>query len=260
MDGSPDDDQSPNSRQRNQKRQRQWSLEDRAKHRVLERERREAFNDRLMELATLLPKLEGVPESRLSKHVIVEESVKHHREQQRQLDESVRRCEELQRERDQLLAEARSWRQGPAHADPIQQASVPMAPVDAFYALPNALHGNAVSFFPGLSTHDPSFATNAIAVRHSLVSAPEPPLPELTLSGTYEGSSPLDWAGENIAWPAYAPSDAVPSDMDWLQPSHNMISVDGNWMSGSVNNRPLQEANTLDHWNGYPMHTSFATA
>nr|OQO06414.1 hypothetical protein B0A51_16152 [Rachicladosporium sp. CCFEE 5018] len=205
MDGSPEDEQSPNSRQRSQKRQRQWSLEDRAKHRVLERERREAFNDRLMELATLLPNLEGVPESRLSKHVIVEESVKHHREQQRQLDESVMRCEQLQRERDALLADARSWRQDHTTRGPIQQASVSAAAVDALYALPNSLHGSAFSFHPGLTSHDSSFATNTAAARQSVASMPETFIPELPLTGLYEGSSLPGWAGETIDWHAYVP-------------------------------------------------------
>ncbi|KAK6441637.1 hypothetical protein LTR95_002117 [Oleoguttula sp. CCFEE 5521] len=259
MDGSPEDEQSPNSRQRSQKRQRQWSLEDRAKHRVLERERREAFNDRLMELATLLPDLEGVPESRLSKHVIVEESVKHHREQQRLLDESVKRCEQLQRERDALLADARSWRRSPSNAGPVQQASVPAEPLDAMYALPNTLHGDAFSFQPGLAMHDSAFVTNVTAARHSVVSMTEPFVSEIPLNTVYEDSSPSEWAIGTMNWPAYMPPGAMQSDMDWLQPITTTASGNRNWVNDSLNTGSLQAANTLDHWNDYPMHTNFAT-
>ncbi|THX19979.1 hypothetical protein D6D17_00953 [Aureobasidium pullulans] len=105
---------------RHKKRIRVWTAEDRAKHRVLEKERREAFSDNLLasydknrRLPSLirLPTLSDVKESKLSKHTIVEESLKHHETQQRRLDELQAVIESLEAERDTLVLEVREWRQ-----------------------------------------------------------------------------------------------------------------------------------------------------
>ncbi|THY89212.1 hypothetical protein D6C93_06978 [Aureobasidium pullulans] len=99
---------------RHKKRIRVWTAEDRAKHRVLEKERREAFSDNLLashdkdrKLPPLirLPTLSDVRESKLSKHTIVEESLKHHETQQRRLDELEAVIESLEAERDALVLE-----------------------------------------------------------------------------------------------------------------------------------------------------------
>ncbi|KAL2025233.1 hypothetical protein VTO58DRAFT_103941 [Aureobasidium pullulans] len=96
---------------RHKKRIRVWTVEDRAKHRVLEKERREAFSDNLLALARRLPTLSDVKETKLSKHTIVEESLKHHETQQRRLDELQAVIESLEAERDALVLEVREWRQ-----------------------------------------------------------------------------------------------------------------------------------------------------
>ncbi|THZ81135.1 hypothetical protein D6C83_09523, partial [Aureobasidium pullulans] len=65
----------------------------------------------LQALARRLPTLSGVKETKLSKHTIVEESLKHHETQQRRLDELQAVIESLEAERDALVLEVREWRQ-----------------------------------------------------------------------------------------------------------------------------------------------------
>jgi hypothetical protein len=88
------------------KRVRHFTSHDRAAHRVFERARREAFREKLIELAELLPSLEDADTSRLSKHLVVHESIARHHEQIRQIDA-------LTRERDKLQAEVTRWRAQP---------------------------------------------------------------------------------------------------------------------------------------------------
>ncbi|KAI0843509.1 hypothetical protein F5Y06DRAFT_284004 [Hypoxylon sp. FL0890] len=87
------------------KRIRNFTPDDRAAHRVFEKSRREAFREKLIELASFLPTLSETEPSRLSKHIVVHESIERHREQNRHI-------QELQRERDELLAEVNRWRAG----------------------------------------------------------------------------------------------------------------------------------------------------
>lgn len=131
------------------KRVRNWTAEDRARHRVFERSRREAFNERLnvrpifryiaddsirlggaaswtlssmaqktdripQELASLLPTLKDAKETQLSKHVIVDESVKHHISQRKAIDGLSRSLKDLRGQHEQLLAEVDSWRRAAA--------------------------------------------------------------------------------------------------------------------------------------------------
>ncbi|CAD0046534.1 unnamed protein product, partial [Aureobasidium pullulans] len=77
---------------------RVWTAEDRAKHRVLERERREAFSDNL---------LASHDKNRRLPPLIL----KHHETQQRRLDELQAVIESLEAERDALVLEVREWRQ-----------------------------------------------------------------------------------------------------------------------------------------------------
>lgn len=85
------------------KRIRNFTPDDRAAHRVFEKSRREAFREKLIELASFLPTLSEMEPHRLSKHIVVHESIERHREQNRHI-------QELQRERDELLAEVNRWR------------------------------------------------------------------------------------------------------------------------------------------------------
>ncbi|KAJ5083591.1 hypothetical protein N7456_013018 [Penicillium angulare] len=90
------------------KRVRHWTEEDRAIHREFEKSRREAFSERLMELTRLLPKLKE--ETRPSKHIIVDESISHHKAQQARCDQAITTIQALMAERDDLLREVNSLR------------------------------------------------------------------------------------------------------------------------------------------------------
>lgn len=92
------------------KRVRNWTPADRALHRVFEKERREAFNERMLELARLLPRLATVQKSRLSKHVIVDESIEQSKAQSAALAAAAVGIRELLLERDGLLQEVNQWR------------------------------------------------------------------------------------------------------------------------------------------------------
>ncbi|CAK7213461.1 hypothetical protein SBRCBS47491_001807 [Sporothrix bragantina] len=91
------------AQKKTRKRIRHFTSGDRAAHRVFERARREAFREKLIELAELLPTLKEADASRLSKHTVVHESIARHQEQMQQIDT-------LTRERDELQAEVARWR------------------------------------------------------------------------------------------------------------------------------------------------------
>ncbi|CAK7234075.1 hypothetical protein SCUCBS95973_008811 [Sporothrix curviconia] len=91
------------AQKKTRKRVRHFTSGDRAAHRVFERARREAFREKLIELAELLPTLKDADASRLSKHTVVHESISRHQEQMQQIDM-------LTRERDELKAEMARWR------------------------------------------------------------------------------------------------------------------------------------------------------
>lgn len=89
---------------------RNWTADDRAAHRVFERSRREAFKSRLTSLASLIPSLHSTDPNRLSKHVVIDESITLHREEQQKLAHLLRQVESLVDERDELLTEVNQWR------------------------------------------------------------------------------------------------------------------------------------------------------
>ncbi|KAI7308867.1 hypothetical protein KC315_g13202 [Hortaea werneckii] len=93
------------------KRIRNWTASDRAKHQAFEKERREAFGDRLTALARFLPALADTKESKLSKHIVVEESLKFHRSQHEKIEALQSSIDSLFTERDALLSELNEWRQ-----------------------------------------------------------------------------------------------------------------------------------------------------
>ncbi|KXH60806.1 hypothetical protein CSAL01_06947 [Colletotrichum salicis] len=92
------------------KRVRNFSADDRAAHRIFERGRREAFKERLTELAGQLPVLTDTDPERLSKHVVVNESIARHKLLESRCVDALRDIESLLRERDELLAEINVWR------------------------------------------------------------------------------------------------------------------------------------------------------
>ena len=64
------------------------------------------------ELAGLLPTLKNAKEAQLSKHVIVDESVKRHHAQEATISELNQSLDDLKKRHEQLLAEVNAWRSG----------------------------------------------------------------------------------------------------------------------------------------------------
>ncbi|KAH8171230.1 hypothetical protein LIA77_07997 [Sarocladium implicatum] len=105
-------DHSGSAPQGRKKRVRNWTADDRAAHRVFERSRREAFKGRLTTLANLIPALQSTDTNRLSKHVVLDESIALHRVEQQKLKAIVQQVDTLLEEREELLTEVNRWRAG----------------------------------------------------------------------------------------------------------------------------------------------------
>ncbi|KAI1745210.1 hypothetical protein F4680DRAFT_178623 [Xylaria scruposa] len=101
-----------NTRRVKKKRVRNFTDDDRAAHRIFEKSRREAFKEALINLASLLPALADTEPQRLSKHVVVDESITFIRSQHEQIKTMTERLKAVETERDGLLAELGHWRNG----------------------------------------------------------------------------------------------------------------------------------------------------
>ncbi|TGJ79416.1 hypothetical protein E0Z10_g9346 [Xylaria hypoxylon] len=101
-----------NTRRVKKKRVRNFTEDDRAAHRIFEKSRREAFKEALTNLASLLPALADTEPQRLSKHVVVDESITFIRAQHEQIRTVAEHLETVKIERDELLAELNHWRSG----------------------------------------------------------------------------------------------------------------------------------------------------
>ncbi|KAL2204354.1 hypothetical protein CC79DRAFT_1372362 [Sarocladium strictum] len=105
-------DQAGSNAHGRKKRVRNWTANDRAAHRVFERSRREAFKGRLTTLANLIPALQATDTNRLSKHVVLDESISLHKVEQQRLQALMQQVEFLVEEREELLTEVNRWRAG----------------------------------------------------------------------------------------------------------------------------------------------------
>ncbi|KAK2593542.1 hypothetical protein QQS21_008765 [Conoideocrella luteorostrata] len=99
------------------KQPRRWTAAERALHRGYERERREAFKERLLNLAFKIPSLFAKDHNKLSKHVIIDEAIKRIDALTLELVEKKADMRVLIMERYQLIAEVNAWRAG-AEAQP----------------------------------------------------------------------------------------------------------------------------------------------
>ncbi|KAI0114467.1 hypothetical protein GGR51DRAFT_446519 [Nemania sp. FL0031] len=122
-----------NARRVKKKRVRIFTEDDRAAHRIFEKSRREAFKEALTNLASLLPALADTEPQRLSKHVVVDESIAFIRSQHEQIRTATEHLETVRTERDELLAELNHWRSG-AGMQPRQANTINQPPIH---------HGNA---------------------------------------------------------------------------------------------------------------------
>ncbi|KAL1751309.1 hypothetical protein FB107DRAFT_222297 [Schizophyllum commune] len=90
------------------KRRRTFTADDRAQHRVIEKQRREALNEKFIDLARLLPNLAHV--RRLSKGLIVDASIAHHKRQRAQRWLAAQEVRLLLEEREGLYKEVEALR------------------------------------------------------------------------------------------------------------------------------------------------------
>ncbi|KAJ7761250.1 hypothetical protein DFH07DRAFT_815826 [Mycena maculata] len=90
------------------KRMRVFTPDDRASHRVVEKQRREALNTQFIELARLLPGLATT--RRLSKSIIVSESIVHQKKQREQRLACAHQVRTILAEQESLLVEVNSLR------------------------------------------------------------------------------------------------------------------------------------------------------
>ncbi|KAL1721236.1 hypothetical protein EV715DRAFT_271217 [Schizophyllum commune] len=91
------------------KRRRTFTADDRAQHRVIEKQRREALNEKFIDLARLLPNLAHV--RRLSKGLIVDASIAHHKRQRAQRLLAAQEVKLLLEEREGLYKEVDALRE-----------------------------------------------------------------------------------------------------------------------------------------------------
>ncbi|KAF4850345.1 hypothetical protein CGCSCA4_v003741 [Colletotrichum siamense] len=92
------------------KRVRNFTADDRAAHRIFEKGRREAFKERLIELAANLPALADTDPQRLSKHVVIDESIARHKLLESRCSDALQCINSLLQEREELLDEVNNWR------------------------------------------------------------------------------------------------------------------------------------------------------
>ncbi|KAJ7698034.1 hypothetical protein B0H17DRAFT_881761, partial [Mycena rosella] len=90
------------------KRTRVFTPDDRATHRVIEKERREALNTQFIDLARLLPGLATT--RRLSKSIIVSEAIAHQKKQRAQRLVCAQQIRAMRAEQESLLSEINTLR------------------------------------------------------------------------------------------------------------------------------------------------------
>ncbi|KAJ8131482.1 hypothetical protein O1611_g2142 [Lasiodiplodia mahajangana] len=180
------------------KRVRIFTEDDRAAHRIFEKSRREAFKEALTNLASLLPALADTEPQRLSKHVVVDESIAFIRSQHEQIRTATEHLETVRTERDELLAELNHWRSRagiqPRQANtinqpPIHHGDTSVTPEAILGAVPTALQhtdspmpiiGEAASSFITNPLHEPNPARAANRFQRGSSTAQLVPDPSVT--------------------------------------------------------------------------------
>ncbi|KAF8849550.1 hypothetical protein BDZ45DRAFT_229851 [Acephala macrosclerotiorum] len=108
--GSPPANANTNgNKRRGKKRIRSFTADERATHSVIEKQRREALNANFIDLARLVPAL--APVHRLSKSLIVSESINHLQAQREMCLAAASELQSILAENIQLVAEVNSWRE-----------------------------------------------------------------------------------------------------------------------------------------------------
>ncbi|KAI0554608.1 hypothetical protein F4679DRAFT_304061 [Xylaria curta] len=174
-----------NTRRVKKKRVRNFTDDDRAAHRIFEKSRREAFKEALIvripllrprvlvvdervqkNLASLLPALADTEPQRLSKHVVVDESITFIRSQHEQIKTMTECLKAVETERDGLLAELGHWRSGAGIElrqvnTLVHHGDTSAAPKEILGAVPAALQPTE-SQLNVIGEAAPSFITNPL--------------------------------------------------------------------------------------------------
>ncbi|KAH7336717.1 hypothetical protein BKA65DRAFT_553354 [Rhexocercosporidium sp. MPI-PUGE-AT-0058] len=131
----PDHVDGPSNKKRAKKRVRAFTADERANHRVIEKQRREALNDRFLDLARLIPALAN--SRRLSKSIIVHESIEHLQVQRTMCLAAASEVQTILAENLELIAEVNRWRErfpgiesSPREPKPIGEAMLSLMKVD----------------------------------------------------------------------------------------------------------------------------------
>jgi hypothetical protein len=111
-----------------------------------------------------LPNLTSVKESKLSKHTIVDESLKYHEVQKARLEDLQKTVDALKLEKEALLAELSGWREC------LDAAPVQAAPAEVLGT--NALQTDAVL----IPSHDPMPMYDAVAIPGHVTAHEVPPM------------------------------------------------------------------------------------
>ncbi|KAL7782023.1 hypothetical protein V8C37DRAFT_398057 [Trichoderma ceciliae] len=251
------------SRDRNKKKRiRNWTADDRAAHRVFERSRREAFKERLTTLAGLIPSLRSTDPNRLSKHVVIDQSVALHMAEQQKIAEFLQRIDRLVAERDDLLSEVNTWRlnagleihSARVTADDFEATSVPLLKEAGGSMLRSSLSPTRVSNEHGTG-NDPirvyledhcSFA----ATEHDLTTeATMVPIEEAELLSTTT-SVGIPWMSTEIGF-AIPNSLNLASDFNAAAsnklPSYTYLSMSYDTATDNVDDETLRFNTTLMH-------------
>ncbi|KAH7123490.1 hypothetical protein B0J13DRAFT_612216 [Dactylonectria estremocensis] len=135
------------------KRVRNFTADDRAAHRIFERNRRESFRERLNDLAKELPALAGKNPQRLSKHTVLDESIARHRFMQSNCLHAIQSMRDLIQERDELLTEINTWRNA-SGLNERQPRAVDMN-AERLGSLEKAIHMNPSDSSSGCTSQSP---------------------------------------------------------------------------------------------------------
>ncbi|KAF4434844.1 Isoflavone reductase like P3 [Fusarium acutatum] len=208
------------------KRVRNFTADDRAAHRIFEKKRRELFRERLNDLAKELPALAGKNPARLSKHDVIEESIKRHQFERGACLDVIQSYRAMVQERDELLAEVNTWRANaamPKRHGPSNQMNLDelgeletrvrgqqseglradvqeLAPVDTSYTIVTD------------PTSQPSFSPPTNSIHPA-------PLPHPALLGNEEGSL-ISSSSFEPAGPMSDPNDLLNTTMALMETQH----------------------------------------
>ena len=117
-----------------------------------------------------MPNLTSVKESKLSKHTIVDESLKYHKVQKARLDDLEKTIDALKAEKEALLAELSGWREC------LDATTVQAAPAEVLEA--NAQQSETAQ----IGSHDPMPMYDAIVIPGPLTTHDVPPMVPVTYS------------------------------------------------------------------------------